>query len=1008
MKVRWPWSVRALCTACIGIAALAAEGQLPEMAGLRWRNIGPNRGGRSQAVAGSARRPLEYYFGATGGGLWKTTDGGVSWRPVTDGQIGSSSIGAVAVSDSNPDVVYIGTGETELRASVMQGDGVYRSGDGGKTWARAGLAGSQAIARIRIDPANPDILYAAVLGHPFGRSEERGVFRSRDGGKHWDKVLFRNDRTGAIDLCLDPGNPRVLYASLWEVYRRPWILWSGGDGSGLFKSSDGGDHWIEITRDPGLPKGLLGKINVSVSGADSNRVYANVEADDGGLFRSDDGGATWTLATADRNIRQRAFYFNRIQADSRNRDTVYAMNVGFYRSEDGGKTLHEIRDTHPDHHDLWIAPDNPSRMIVANDGGGSVSTNAGRTWTDERYPTAQFYHVAVTNDVPYHVCGAQQDSGTACVPSQAGASLLPEGDWYYSAGGGEAAYIAPDPRTPNIFYAGDQAGVLTRYDRSTGQLRDVQVNPWMFSGMPAKDLPERWQWVFPIVFSPADRRTLYTSSQHLWKTTNEGQSWQRISPDLTLADPDTLGDSGGPITHDQNGPEIYATIFSVAPSRLDPGTIWTGSDDGLVQITRDGGQHWQNITPPGLPKFSRVSLIEASPHRPGSAFVAAHRYEMDDRQAYIFRTDDYGKTWKKIVQGIAAGDFARAVREDPAREGLLFLGTEHGVYCSLDGGDRWEPLSLNLPDTQVPDLAIQGNDLVIATHGRSFYVLDGIDALRQISPAVTADDFHLFQPAPAMRPRTPARIDYLLKSAAQNVTISILDSDGVLVRKLDSPERKAGLNRIAWDLNYPGPTGFPGMILRGGSRNGPAAVPGHYQVELTVAGKSQRQPLVIEKDPRLADVTDADLREQFAFAIQVRDATSRTNEMLIGIREMKKQIGERVARAGATNARLLEVSRIVARDLSDVESELYQVRNQSPRDTLNYPIKLNNQFAVLLADIEMGDSRPTEQMYVVFRDLSQSLARLAGRLDSLEKDNLAQLDEILRNAGLAPITHPAR
>jgi len=1003
MNARWNRWNAAACAACLLLARAAAQAQLPEINGLHWRNIGPNRGGRSQAVAGSAKRPLEYYFGATGGGLWKTTDGGTTWRPVTDGQIRSASIGAVAVSESNPDIVYIGTGETELRASVMQGDGVYKSTDGGRTWSHVGLADTQAIARMRIDPANPDIVYVAALGHPYGANDERGVFRSRDGGKHWDKILFRNNRAGAIDLCLDPHNPRVLYASLWEVYRRPWTLWSGGESSGLFKSVDGGDSWTDITRNPGLPKSLLGKINVSVSGADSNRVFANVEADDGGLFRSDDAGVTWTRVSEDRNIRQRAFYFNRVQADPKNRDTVYAMNVDFYRSTDGGKTLSEIRDTHADHHDLWIAPDDPSRMIVANDGGGSVSTNAGRTWTAERYPTAQFYHVAVTEDVPYHVCGAQQDSGTACVPSEPGGSLLPAGDWYYSAGGGEAAYIAPDPQAPGVFYAGDQAGILTRYDRTTGQRRDIQVNPWMFSGMPAKDLPERWQWVFPIVFSPADARALYTSSQHLWKTTNQGQSWQRISPDLTLADPATLGDSGGPITHDQNGPEIYGTIFTVAPSRLEPNTIWTGSDDGLVQITRDGGQHWQNITPPGLPRFSRVSLIEASPHLPGAAFVAANRYEMDDRQPYVFRTDDYGKTWKKIVEGIAADDFARALREDPARVGLLYLGTEHGVYCSLDGGDRWQSISLNLPDTQVPDLLINGSDLVIATHGRSFYVLDGVVTLRQLRPEVSAADFHLFLPAAAVRPLANAKIDYLLKRPARSVTISILDSAGKLVRRFDAPERNAGLNRFVWDLHYPGPTVFPGMVLRGGSTNGPAAVPGNYQVELTVDGQSQRQWLAVMKDPRLTGVTDADLREQFALALQVRDATSRTNEMVIRIREMKKQIADRLEKRGASNPRLGALAKTVETELSAVELELYQVRNRSPRDTLNYPIKLNNQFAVLLADIEMGDSRPTDQMYTVFRDLSASLAALAGRLESIGKDNLAQLNDVLRSAGLGPI-----
>ncbi|MBV9082788.1 MAG: hypothetical protein JOZ62_08945, partial [Acidobacteriaceae bacterium] len=696
---------------------------------------------------------------------------------------------------------------------------------------------------------------------------------------------------------------------------------------------------------------------------------------------------------------------------------------------DGGKTLTEIHDSHADHHDLWIASDQPARMIVANDGGASISTNNGSTWTAEEYPTGQFYHVAVTADTPYDVCGAQQDQSTACVPSNARDSLLPPGNWFYSAGGGEAGYIAPDPKKTGVFYAGDQAGIITRRDRATGQTRDVQVNPWMFSGMPAKDLPERWQWVFPIVFSPVDTQTLYTASQHVWKTTNEGQSWRRISPDLTRADPATLGDSGGPITHDQNGPEIYGTVFSVAPSRLEANTIWAGSDDGLVHITRDGGQHWQDITPPDLPKFSRISLIEASPHHAGTAFLAANRYELDDRRPYVFRTDDYGKTWTKIVDGIPPGDFARAIREDPQRAGLLFLGTEHGVCISFDNGAHWQPLSLNLPDTQVPDLVIRDNDLVIATHGRSFYVLDDIDALRQLTPETSAQEVHLFKPADAIRSLQSVNIDYLLKGPAANVSIAIVDGAGKLVRRFSrgqsqaeppatateggfgspaarapaEPPRSAGMNRFVWDLRYAGATAFPGMILRGGNTNGPVAVPGKYEVQLTVDAKTETQPFVLTKDPRLTDVTEADLREQFELAMQVRDSFSHANEMVIRIREMKKQIADRIARAGSAKAEVAGAAHTVELELSNVESELYQVRNRSPRDTLNYPIKLNNQFAVLMGDIEMGDVRPTDQMYTVFRELSVSLEKLTETLAAVEKGGLAHLNRILSESHLDPI-----
>ena len=677
---------------------------------LEWRSVGPLRGGRSITSAGSSSRPNEYYFGAVGGGLWKTADGGTTWRPVTDGQVHSSSVGAVAVSESNPDIVYIGMGETELRGNIMQGDGVYKSTDAGKTWKHMGLADTQAIARIRVDPSNPDIVYVAALGHPYGPNSERGVFRSRDGGKNWNKVLYKNDRAGAVDLCLDPHNSRVLFTIIWDVYRTSWTLSSGGPASGLYKSTDGGDTWTEITHRPGLPSGIIGKIGVAVSGADSNRVWAMVEAEDGGLFRSDDGGLKWARVNEDRRLRQRAFYYTRIYADPKDKETVYILNTGFYKSTDGGKTVKTIRPPHGDNHDLWIASNDPRRMINSNDGGANVSVNGGETWTGQAYPTAQLYHVATTRDVPYHVCGAQQDNSTICVSSAETGGRGGGGGrvavTMYSVGGGESGYIAPHPKDPNLFYAGSQGALLTRFERNTGHVRDIQVYPLFFSGMPARDLKERWQWTFPIVFSPLDASVLYTSSQHLWRTTDDGQSWERISPDLTRADPKTLGDSGGPITKDQNGPEIYGTIFTIAPSRFDVRTVWTGSDDGLVYITRDGGGNWKNITPKGMPDFIRISLIEASPHRPGSAYVAAKNYQADDRRPYIYRTDDYGASWTPITNGIASDDYVHAVREDPKRSGLLFAGTEHGIYASFDNGGEWQSLRLNLPDTQVADLVM--------------------------------------------------------------------------------------------------------------------------------------------------------------------------------------------------------------------------------------------------------------------------------------------------------------
>lgn len=860
---------------------------------LRWRNVGPNRGGRSIECAGSPSRPNEYYFGATGGGLWKTGDGGMSWAPVTDGQIRSSSVGAVAVAESNPDVVYIGMGETQLRGNVLQGDGVYRSADAGKSWTHLGVGDTHAIGRIRIHPSNPDLVYVAALGHPYGENAERGVFRSSDGGKTWKQVLFRGEKAGAVELAMDVNEPRVLYASFWDVHRTPWQLWSGGPGSGLFKTSDGGDSWTELTRSPGLPKGLLGKITVTVSRADSRRVWAMVEAEDGGLFRSDDAGLSWTLVNDERARRQRAFYFSRILADPKDRDTLYALNVQLFRSRDGGRSFEVLPEPHPDHHDLWIDPQNPQRMIESNDGGASISVNAGKTWSAQDYPTAQMYHVATTRDFPFHVCGAQQDNSTGCVPSDASLHLRdprdPPGRWLYPAGGNESGYIAPHPNDPDIFYAGGQEAYLTRYDRRTGVARDIQPYPRLYSGESAGSVPERWNWTFPIAVSRVDPTLLFVGSQHLWRSSDEGHSWRKISPDLTRADPKTLGDSGGPITKDQNGPEFFATIFAIAPSRHEKGTLWVGSDDGRVHVTRDGGTTWADVTPRDMPDFTTVSQIDASPHKPGTAYVAGKRYRLDDRAPYAWRSDDYGKTWTRIVDGIGAKDYVHAVREDVKRPGLLFAGTEHGVHVSMDDGARWQSLSLNLPDVQVSDLVVEEQDLVIATHGRSFYVLDGIEPLRQSGDAVAA--VQLFVPGPAYRRARPAFLDFVLKQPAPGATLEILDGSGAVVRRFagDALE-KAGPKRVVWDLRYPGATTFPGMILRSvNPERGPWAPPGTYQVRLTADGEVRTRPLLIRKDPRLSEVTQAHLEEQFQLARQVRDRTSQANEAVVKIRTLKKK-----------------------------------------------------------------------------------------------------------------------
>jgi photosystem II stability/assembly factor-like uncharacterized protein len=1022
------WIFLPIALSLIVACAETYEGSL--FGSLKWRNIGPNRGGRSIASAGSASRANEYYFGAVGGGLWKTTDGGATWKPVTDGQIASSSVGAVAVSESNPDVVYIGMGETELRGNIMQGDGVYKTTDGGKTWKNVGLTDTQAIARIRVHPANPDIVYVAAFGHPYGPNAERGVFRTKDGGKSWQKVLYRNDHAGAVDLCIDPHNPNVLYAAIWDAYRTPWSLSSGGPLSGLFKSTDSGDHWTEITRHPGLPAGIIGKIGISVSGADSKRVYAIVEAEDGGVFVSDDGGATWKKASEDRRVRQRAFYYSRIYADPKDRETVYILNTAFFKSTDGGKTYKTIRAPHGDHHDLWIAPNDPQRMINSNDGGANVSLNGGETWTQQTYPTAQLYHIAVTKDIPYHVCGAQQDNSTICVPSEEAGRGGRVGNPMYAVGGGESGYIAPDPKNANIFYAGSQGALITRFDRSTGHSRDIQVYPLFFSGMPAKDLKERWQWTFPIVFSPVDPKVLYVTSQHLWRTVNEGQTWERISPDLTRGDPKTLGDSGGPITKDQNGPEIYGTIFSVAPSRKDVNTIWTGSDDGVTYVTRDGGSHWENITPKDWPEFMRISLIDASPHDPGKAYLAGKRYQLDDRQPYLYRIEDYGKKWTKIVNGIPSNDFVQAIREDPRRPGLLFAGTEHGIYVSFDDGANWQSLRLNLPDTQVSDLVVEGDDLVIATHGRSFYVLDDITALRQLKPEIPGESAHLFRPRPAVRSVNQGMIDYYLKQPVDKIIVQVLDGDGELVRSFDGsaeddkkkdggadadadsefgpprtkpPTRTAGINRFTWDLRYPGAKTFEGLIMWGARPDqGPLAPPGEYHARIIVNGAMQTEKLRLLKDPRLPNVSNADLEEQFKLASQVRDKVSETDEMVIQIRSIKKQLKDRAEKA--KNPEINAAAERLESKLTAVEEDVYQVRNRSNQDPLNFPIKLNNQLAALARSIETGDAKPTDASYVVFKELTARLDALKARLNEALKTNLVQMNDLLTGRQMEKIT----
>lgn len=1018
------------------------------LAGYRWRNIGPDRGGRSIAVSGVKGRPNEAYFGAVGGGLWKTSDGGETWAPVTDGQIRSASVGAVAVAESNPDIVFIGTGESCIRGNIMPGDGVYKSTDGGKTWTHVGFAESDAISKIRIHPTNPDIVFVASFGKYSVPSTERGVYKSTDGGRTWRRVLYRDDKTGAVDIAIDRNHPDVIYAALWEAYRKEYQMSSGGPGSGLFKSTDGGETWTEITRNPGLPSGLVGKIGIAVSGANSNRVYALVENAAGGLFRSDDAGATWTLVNDRRAIRQRAFYYTHVFADPKNPDVVYLQNTSMFRSTDGGKTMEAINNgTHGDFHDLWIDPDDPAHLVVGNDGGGAVSRNGAQSWTDQDYPTEQFYHVITTKHIPYHVCGSQQDNTTLCVPFNwnAGAFGLGMGGgpgggaggatrgrditaggmrFAYVAGGGEPGYIAPDPLDPDLFYSGtNNGGYVDKFNRRLGTSREVNPYPWFYSGEPSKDIRERWQWTFPIIFSPADPKTLYVSSQRVWRTQDGGNTWEALSGDLTRHDPSTMERSGGPITGDMNGPEVYATIFALGPGKRNVNVMWAGSDDGLIHVTRDGGATWTNVTPKDMPEFGRVSQIDASAFDDATAYVSVRRPLLNDFSPYIFKTNDFGRTWTKIVSGIRPDAYVHAVREDPNRRGLLYAATQHGVYLSFDDGASWQPLNPGLPDVPVADLVVEANELVIATHGRGFWVLDNIAPLRQASPERFAAGAWLFTPPVAVRSGPGVTFSWWFKTKPRQARLDLLDSAGTVLRTWEpdtaapgprpaAPAQgapppggppqwlpvAAGLNRLHWNLRTQPFVTFPGMIMWGVRTNAPAAPPGRYTLRLTADGQTLTAPVVVTRNPRISDVTDADLHAQYAFSRQVRDKVNEANLAVIAIRRVKSQLEDRLAKS--SDARLRAAAETLRTNASQVEEQIYQVRNQSNQDPLNFPIRVNNRLATLLSMAERGDGRPTTNMPEIFGILSAELKGYTDRLAQVWAKDLAAVNAELARLGL--------
>jgi photosystem II stability/assembly factor-like uncharacterized protein len=1002
------------------------------LAGLEWREIGPFRGGRVTAVAGVATQPLVYYFGATGGGVWKTSDGGLSWTPVADRYLTAGSIGAIDVAPSDPNVVYVGTGESPIRGNTSPGDGMYRSTDAGKTWKRIGLADAGQIGAIRVHPVDPEVVYVAVLGHAFGPSEQRGVFRSRDGGATWQRVLFKDANAGAVDLAMDPTNPRVLYAAFWQARRSPYALESGGPGSGLWKSTDGGDTWVELTRNRGLPRGVVGKIGVTVAPARPERVWAIVEAEDGGVFRSDDGGETWTRTNEDRNLRQRAWYYSHIHADPKDPETVYVLNVGFWKSVDGGRTFVTIRTPHGDNHALWIAPDEPARMVEGNDGGANVSFSGGASWTgQDNQPTAQFYHVTTTSHFPYRICGAQQDNSTVCIASRSDGNAITRADWYPVAGC-ESGYIAVRKDDPDIVFAGCYGGYLGRWDRRTGQERTVSPWPDNPMGWGAADLKYRFQWTYPIVHAPQDPNVLYAAGNVVFRTTNEGESWQAISGDLTRNDKSKQGPSGGPITKDNTSVEYYGTVFALAPSPHDSATIWAGSDDGLVQLTRDGGRTWTNVTPRDLPEWSLISIIEVSPHDPATAYVAATRYKLDDFRPYILKTADYGRTWRRITTGIAATHFIRVVREDPARRGLLYAGGEFGVYVSFDDGANWQSLRRNLPVVPIHDLVVRDHDLVVATHGRSFWVLDDLTLLHQLSADVARADRHLFRPRDAWRlrggggfggrpagagqnPAAGAVVRFYLRALPDSeVRLEFLDARDSLIRAFttrpaaptDSLRVVAGMNRFVWNLRYADASRFQGMILWGGGTQGPIALPGTYKVRLTVGGWRETREFAVLRDPRVT-ASEADLRQQFDLLIAVRDRVSAANDAVRRIREVREQVTASAGRArrlpGDAGRTIGQTADSLTAQLTAVEEAIYQTKNRSNQDPLNYPIRLNNKLAALTDVVGDADARPTEQAKQLYAELSAALQVELDRLQAILDNGVPAFNRVVKERDVPAI-----
>jgi photosystem II stability/assembly factor-like uncharacterized protein len=997
---------------------------------LEWRSIGPYRGGRSAAVTGVPGRPNLFYFGSVGGGVWKTTDAGNTWANISDGFFGGS-IGSVAVSEWDNNVIYVGQGEATVRGNVSFGHGIWKTNDAGKTWTFAGLKNSNHIPRIRIHPKNPDLVYAAVLGDLFKPSEERGVYRSDDGGKNWKRILFANADAGAVDLCMDPNNPRILFASTWRIRRTPYSLESGGEGSALWKSTDGGDTWKNISSNEGMPKGIWGIVGVSVSPVNSNKVYAIIENDNGGVYRSDDAGATWEKMNDDRNLRQRAWYYSKIYADTKDEDIVYVMNVSYHKSKDGGKTFKAMNANHGDHHDLWIAPEDNQRMIIGDDGGGQVSFDAGENWsTYNNQPTAQYYRVTTDNHFPYRIYGAQQDNSTQRVLHRTDGYSIGDHDWEITAGG-ESGYLAIDPTDEDVVYGGSYDGYLERRNHKTGESRSVNAWPDNPMGSGAEGAKYRFQWNFPIFFSPHNPKKLYAASQHLHVSYNGGERWDLISPDLTRNDPTKLGPSGGPITKDNTAVEYYCTIFSVAESPYEKDLIMAGSDDGLLHLTRDGGKTWEKITPAGMPEWMMFNSIEFDPFVKGGAYVAGTRYKSGDYQPYLYKTKDYGKTWTKITDGIDAGHFTRVVRADPKRVGLLYAGTEFGMYISFDDGASWKPFQLNLPIVPITDLTIKNDNLIAATQGRSFWLLDDLTPLHQLNEAIAKSDSYLFKPMPSYRmnggqshdSKTEGKnhpngvmIHYFLKDTAKTeASLEIIETNGTLIKKFSSkPNKKlkeeelklkVGMNRQIWNMRYADAEGFDGLIMWGASLTGPKAVPGIYKAKLTINGQSQETEFEILKDPRSSG-TAADIKAQFDFAIAVRDKLTDTHKAIKNIRTVREQIN-RVTDPMKDKKEMKDVvdmGKSITDEMKKIEETLYQTKNRSGQDPLNFPIRLNNKLGALASEVDGSDYHPTEQVKTVYKELSDKIDMQLNSLRQIMKDKLPKFNDLVKQKQVSAVS----